>query len=229
LTATTVIIAAQNEEEGIGLTLTDISKNCDDLACIVVDGNSNDSTIDIAKKYGADVYLQKGVGKGDAISQAIERVCDNTKYVVFIDADFTYPAKFIKNMIQILEEKPRVGMVLGNRFNHFLTPAAMKNPFYIGNRFIALTQNLLNGVNLTDPLTGLRVVRWKILKGWKPRAKGFDIEVEMNNRVERKGYDIEEIPIYYRVRVGEKKLKLRHGFMIFRRIVVGNIRSRIDI
>jgi metal-dependent amidase/aminoacylase/carboxypeptidase family protein len=52
-------------------------------------------------------------------------------------------------MIEVLEHSADVGMVIGNRFNHLLTPAAMNNPFYIGNRFLALTQRVLNGVDLS--------------------------------------------------------------------------------
>ena len=40
----------------------------------------------------------------------------------------------------------------------------------------------------------------------------------MNALVERRGYRIVEIPIDYRSRMGEKKLKLRHGLGIMRRI-----------
>jgi len=141
------------------------------------------------------------------------------KYAVFTDADYTYPAKCVPEMIRILEENPEVGMVTGNRFNHSLTLSAMKSFFFVGNRFLAWTQRLLNGVHLNDPLTGLRVVRWPILKNWEPKSKGFDIEAEINHRVENKGYAIVEIPIKYRSRVGEKKLKLRHGLTILRRIV----------
>jgi dolichol-phosphate hexosyltransferase len=83
----------------------------------------------------------------------------------------------------------------------------------------------MNGVALQDPLTGLRVIRWKILRGWRPRSKGFDIEVELNHQVERQGFDIMEIPIPYRRRLGEKKLKLQHGLTIFRRIVAETAQS----
>jgi dolichol-phosphate mannosyltransferase len=77
----------------------------------------------------------------------------------------------------------------------------------------------LNGVDMRDPLTGLRVVRWEIVRDWRPKSKGFDVEVELNHLVERKGFGIKEIPIHYRPRLGEKKLKLRHGFTILRRIL----------
>lgn len=218
-----VIIAALNEEQGIGSTIAELREILQDPFCLVVDGRSVDRTIEIAKELGAEVLIQKGLGKGNAVSEALTNIVHNPKYVVFTDADFTYPAKPILDMIGILEEKPFVGMVTGNRFNHLLTPAAMKNPFYAGNRLLSLAQRTLNGVDLNDPLTGLRVVRWAILKNWKPRSKGFDIEAELNHRVERCGYQIEEVSIPYRARMGKKKLGLRHGISILRRIVAESL------
>lgn len=219
LSSVLVMIAALNEEKGIGPTLAELGMVLEKPKYLVIDGNSNDRTIQIAKEMGAELLFQEGIGKGDAIAHAIRSVDSDIKYVVFTDADFTYPAKYLPKMIQILEENPEVGMVCGNRFNSHLKLSAMKSPFYVGNRFLAWAQLMLNGVNLRDPLTGLRVVRWRILKNWKPKSKGFDIEAEMNHRVENLGYQTVEIPIKYRDRVGEKKLKFRHGFTILKRIV----------
>ena len=112
-------------------------------------------------------------------------------------------------MIKILENDPTIGMVTGNRFDSLLTTNRLSNPFYFGNRLIAIAQYLFNGIKLVDPLTGLRLIRWGILKNWTPKSKGFDIEAEMNYRVERQGFKIFEIPIIYRKRLGEKKLKIR--------------------
>jgi len=221
--STVVIIAALDEEEGIGPTIAELREILDDSYYLVVDGNSADRTVEIAKELGADILTQSGSGKGNAISEAIHSVKFDPEYIVFTDADFTYPAKYVLDMIRVLEEMPDVGMVTGNRFNHLLTPAAMKNPFYMGNRFLAIAQLVLNGVDLNDPLTGLRVVRWEILKGWRPKSKGFDIEAELNHQVERRGYQIVEISIPYRVRLGEKKLKLRHGFSILKRIIAESL------
>ena len=95
----------------------------------------------------------------------------------------------------------------------------MSNLFYLGNRFLSFSHNILNGINLNDPLTGLRVVRRELLKNWNPKSKGFDIEVELNHLVENKGYSIFEIPIEYRARLGEKKLAPKHGLTILKRIL----------
>lgn len=221
------IVAAMNEREGVGPTLAGLRKTLQNLKCLVVDGHSTDGTAEIAERMGAEVLAQTGSGKGQAIAEAIAHINNsNMKYVVFTDADYTYPAAYLSEMIEFLEENPEVGMVCGNRFNRRFEPRSMTNVFYAGNRLLALAQRLLNGVHLRDPLTGLRVIRWKILKNWKPISKGFDIEAEMNHVVERRGYRTKEMPIHYRSRLGEKKLKLRHGFAILRRIFLESARSR---
>lgn len=221
--STLVLMAALNEEEGICLTLADLKEHLIDSHFLVVDGNSRDRTVHAAKSMGADVLYQEGKGKGDAIAYGLRNVQSDFDYVVLTDADYTYPAESIPKMIEILEENPKVGMVCGNRFNSHLQIGAMRDSFYFGNRLIAFTHNLFNGVPLRDPLTGLRVIRWSIIKNWQPRSAGFDIEVELNHLVERNGYGIKEIEIAYRERVGEKKLKLKHGFPIIKRILLESI------
>lgn len=214
------IVAALNEEEGVGLTIAELRQYLEKPWVLVVDGKSQDRTVEVAKNAEADVIFQEGTGKGDAIAQAIRNVNVDVDYAIFTDADYTYPAEYLPEMIRILEENPKVGMVCGNRFNSHFHLEAMHNMFYLGNRILAFTHNMLNGVAMRDPLTGLRVIRWKILQGWTPNSKGFDIEVELNHHVERKGYCIVEIPIRYRPRLGEKKLKLKHGITILKRIVL---------
>ena len=218
--STQVIIAALNEEEGIGLTILELKVYLGMAKILVVDGNSVDRTVETAKKLGAEILFQDDKGKGDAFAKAIGHIDYDTDYVIITDGDFTYPAEYIPKMIQTLEENPSIGMVCGNRFTEHLDTRALHNVFYFGNRLIAFTHNFLNGVPLTDPLTGLRVVRAEILRNWKVKSKGFDIEVELNHRVEREGFGIVEVPIKYRERLGEKKLGVRNGAEIFRRIML---------
>ncbi len=221
LPSTLVIVAALNEEEGIGPTLAEIKSCVPVHHLMVVDGRSTDGTAKIAESMGAQVVFQKGTGKGDALATGIAHSGRlDAEYLVLTDADFTYPAEYLPEMIRVLEENPKVGMVCGNRFNSRMQMDAMKSVFYSGNRLLALSHNILNGVNLRDPLTGLRVIRWSIVRGWKPRSRGFDVEVELNHWVENNGYGIIEMPIAYRARMGEKKLKLRHGLTIFKRILL---------
>jgi dolichol-phosphate mannosyltransferase len=218
--STQVIIAALNEEEGIGLTISELNKTLKKPRILVVDGRSTDRTVEIAKSMGAHVVFQEGLGKGDALAQAIKQSSLEADYVVITDADYTYPAEYVPLMVRILEKNPDVGMVCGNRFNSNFPLNEMDDILYFGNRLIAFLHNFLNGVSLADPLTGLRVVRAELLRDWKVKSKGFDFEVELNHHVEREGFFIVEIPIEYRVRLGEKKLGVRHGAEILRRIML---------
>jgi dolichol-phosphate mannosyltransferase len=156
--------------------------------------------------------------------QGVKQLSPSASYVVFTDADYTYPAEYIPKMVEVLDQNPHVGMVIGDRFNGDLAfGKSLTDPFYVGNRLIALAQHALNGIKLNDPLSGLRVVRADILRSWRPKSKGFDVEAELNFVVERGGYKIVEIPIDYRSRLGDKKLKVRHGFGILKRIVAESL------
>ena len=215
-----LIIAALNEAPGIGLTIAEMKDTLGEIPVLVVDGKSSDRTVEIAKNLGAKVVCQDGVGKGDALAKALENVDLNVDYIILVDADYTYPAEYVPAMIRILEENPLIGMVCGNRLNGHVDKEAWQGVFHIGNRLLALAHNMLNGVPLQDPLTGMRVIRTEVLRGWLVKSKGFDIEVELNHLVQRRGFTIREIPICYRVRLGEKKLKVSHGITILKRILL---------
>ncbi len=219
-----VLIAALNEEEGIGLVIAELQRSLHYPKIVVVDGHSTDGTVAVARKLGAETYYQEGTGKGDALAKAVEHIDPDAKYIVVTDADYTYPTSQLEEMIQLLDENPDVGMICGNRFNGEVDKKALREIFFVGNRLICFAHNFLNGIQLEDPLTGLRVIRAEILRGWKPESKGFDIEVELNHHVERLGYGILEVPIQYRPRLGEKKLKARHGAVILRRILIETVK-----
>ncbi len=215
-----LIIAALNEAPGIGLTIAEMKDTLGEIPVLVVDGKSSDRTVEIAKNLGAKVVCQDGIGKGDALAKALEHADLNVDYIILTDADYTYPAEYVPAMIKVLEENPLVGMVCGNRLNGQVDKEALHSIFHIGNRLLALVHNMLNGVPLQDPLTGLRAIRAEVLRGWLVKSKGFDIEVELNHLVERRGFAIKEVPIAYRARLGEKKLKISHGFTILKRILL---------
>jgi glycosyltransferase involved in cell wall biosynthesis len=215
-----LVIAALNEAPGIGLTIAEMRDTLGEIPILVVDGKSSDRTVEIAKNLDAKVIYQDGIGKGDALTKAFENADPNVDYIILTDADYTYPAEYVPEMIKMLEENPLIGMVCGNRLNGDVDKKALHNVFHIGNKMLAWAHKTLNGVSLQDPLTGLRVIRTGILQDWVMKSKGFDIEVELNHLVEQRGFMIKEIPISYRARLGEKKLKVKDGITILKRILL---------
>ncbi|MHA2060681.1 MAG: glycosyltransferase family 2 protein [Candidatus Sifarchaeia archaeon] len=220
---TTVVIPALEEEMGIKPTLIELREILKDSCFLIADGGSKDNTVAIAQVLGASTFVQKGKGKGSAISQSLKRVNKTNRFVVFTDADYTYSAKKVKEMISILDKNPNVGMVLGDRFSKKSVIKSLANPFSFGNRLIAWVHWILNGIKLNDPLTGLRVVNYDLLSGWAPVSEGFDIEIELNCYVARMDYRIVEFPVLYRHRLGKKKLGFKDAFTILKRIIKESI------
>jgi len=217
---TNVFIAALNEEEGLGATLSELTENIHAKRILVIDGHSHDRTVEVAKDHGAEIVFQDGKGKGDALAKAVQCMDADVKCVVVTDADYTYPAEHLPEMIQIIEQMPQVGMVCGNRFSKQTEGNAFQGRFTFGNKLMAFAHSFLNGIDLQDPLTGLRVLRADILRKWAIKSKGVDVEVELNHQVGKQGFETIEIPIEYRARLGEQKLKMRHVATILKRILL---------
>jgi dolichol-phosphate mannosyltransferase len=217
----TIVIPTLNERGGIILVIKEIRECLEDPQILVIDANSSNGTQQIAARLGAQVVTQKGRGKGRAIAQSILYINPKTKYVVIIDGDYTYPSYYIPAMIRLLEKNAEIGMVTGDRFSkhHSFSNHLPADLYHFGNDLLKIMHRLLNKVNMRDPLTGFRVIRYCYFKDFKPRAKGFDIEVELNHYINKKARII-ELPIEYRPRIGRKKLRIRDGIIIFVRILV---------
>ena len=219
-----IIIAALNETQGIGATIEELQKSLGSPTLLYVDGNNTDQTVEVVTDFGVNIVFQEGTGKGDAIAKAFKRMRKNVEYVVLTDADYESLADYIPAMIEILEQNPKVGMVCGNRFNGQDGSKSLNKRFYYGNRLLAFAHKRFNGVSIHDPLTGLRVIRTELLRDWAIKSKGFDIDVELNCQIKRKGLKIIEVPIKHQQRIGEKKLKTKHAIVILKRILLEAIR-----
>ena len=78
-----VFIVAKNEEERIGYTLDSVKDIADEI--IVIDSGSEDKTLDIAKKFGAQTYYKKWEGYGLQKKYG-ESLCKND-WILNLDAD----------------------------------------------------------------------------------------------------------------------------------------------
>lgn len=215
-----VIIPTLNEAGGIDPTISELRCFLRKADYIVIDGQSTDATREIAHNLGARVIIQSGKGKGQAIAEALKAINPDMKYLVLTDGDYTYPAICIPDMINTMNSDTKVGMVCGNRFSDLSNiRRIMEDKYYYGNKILAFVHRIFNDIVMKDPFTGLRLVRFEAIREWKPKSKGFDIEAELNIHIKRGGYEIVEIPIPYRLRLGKKKLSMKHGFQIVKRIL----------
>jgi len=204
-------------------------KEVEEAKILVVDSNSKDGTAKIAAGFGAKVINHPLRGKGRAVARGLRYVESNTKWLVIIDGDYSQPAIYIPKMINTLNEKPEIGMVVGLPDVPWVKSYTFwkrvkwvyLNPYNIFHRTLIILHAILNRVNIQTPLAGQRVIRYKLIKDFQPKSKGFDLEIEINCYVRKKGYKILEFPIMERDRIGKAKFsRFKHCFVILRRMVI---------
>lgn len=91
-----VIIVAKNAERTIGDCLVSIQNN-KPAEIIVVDGNSSDRTVEIAKTYTDRVYSDEGKGLAYARQLGAEQATQ--EYISYIDADIVLPEGTLPTML----------------------------------------------------------------------------------------------------------------------------------
>lgn len=203
-----IILPTLNEREGLAKTLDELfSIGVSPDRIIVVDGGSTDGTCEEAVKRGVRCVLQEGRGKADAIRTALKIV--NAQAVVIMDADFTYPASRVFELLSLLGQCDEV---IGARLRP--EPGAQGLVFKFGNWVLTKFFNLIFGTKISDVLSGMYAVRTEALEGLEKSSQGFGIESEIAAHIVSTGGSICEVPIEYRRRVGRKKLGVRHGLHI---------------
>lgn len=203
-----ILIPTLNEEETIGEIIGEFKSDGFENI-LVIDGNSTDSTREIAKREGAKVVIQRGKGKGAAIKQAFEII--EEKVIVMIDGDGTYSPSEVKKLLDpVMNDE--ADHVIGNRFAY---NGAFTRFNKIGNMILNKIFGFGYGIKLNDILSGYRVLTREGMKKMSLRRKGFEIEAEMAIESAKKGIRIKEVPITYAKRKGRRKLNpIRDGSKI---------------
>jgi len=207
-----ILIPTLNEAATIGQLIKDFKKE-GFFNILVIDGNSKDGTPDIARAEGADVVLQTGKGKGQAMIQAFGIL--ESPYIVMIDGDGTYLAKDACSLLEPILEG-RAEHVIGNRLEKY-SPGAFTKLNLIGNRLINLFFDIAYGVSLKDILSGYRAFTLESVRELELNKTGFEIETEISVECILKKQRVEEVPIIYlpRNEKGSTKLNpIKDGFRI---------------
>jgi dolichol-phosphate mannosyltransferase len=224
-----IILPTLNEEQTISKVIDDIPRQALEQAgytveVLVVDGKSTDRSREIAEQKGVSVIVEPRKGKGIAVTTAL-RVVD-ADFIFMLDADYTYPAGYIPDMLKLLTNHH---VVIGSRLKGQREPGAMSRLNLIGNHLLSLLATLLYWRKISDVCTGFWGFRAEVVKSLRLRATAFDLEAEMFSQLTRKGYSIAELPIYYRRRVSRPKLRpLRDGFKIGWALITKKFRRRND-
>ncbi len=102
-----VVIIVKNAEDTIGTCLSSVTAE-DPAEIIVVDGNSHDRTVDVAKKYTNRVYSDNGMGH--SVARRIGAQQAREPYIAYVDSDVSLPRGTLTTLLNELEELELAGI-----------------------------------------------------------------------------------------------------------------------
>jgi len=208
-----VIICVYNERDTI-LTVLERVRAVElgpgwEKEIVIVDNFSTDGTRELLQGLnlpdGEVIFHPRNLGKGTSVRTAIGRCSGD--YAIIQDADLEYdPAEYSIFLARVVAEHPAAvygSRTLGGRAVYKYVAN------YLGVRVLTWLTNLLYGARLTDVATGAKMVRVDVLKSLNLTGAGFDLDVELTDKILRAGYEIVEVPITYRPRTIAEGKKIR--------------------
>jgi glycosyltransferase involved in cell wall biosynthesis len=165
---------------------------------ILVDDNSPDATLEVAKAAGIkhlikhDVNLGYGGNQKTCYNKALELGGD---IIIMLHPDYQYTPKLIHSMSYLIANEV-YPVVIGSRI---LGKGALKGGMpmykYIANRFLTLTQNLLMNQKLSEYHTGYRAYSRDVLEriDYNSNSDDFIFDNQFLAQIFFNGFEIAEI------------------------------------
>jgi glycosyltransferase involved in cell wall biosynthesis len=199
-----IIIPAYNEEAHIQPVLTDLQLLFEQHGIkgeiIVVDDGSTDATGRAAKAVGARVIRHRSNrGYGAALKTGILAASNGN--IGILDADGTYPAKYLPEMLEELEQSD---MVVGARIGQNVHIPLVRRPAkWLLNRLA----NYVSNARIPDLNSGLRVFRRDVAMQYFPILPDqFSFTTTITMAMHSDKYAVTYIPIDYLKRNGRSKI-----------------------
>jgi biofilm PGA synthesis N-glycosyltransferase PgaC len=187
-TALTVIIAARNEERGIGETIAAIYRTdyAGQVTIMVADNGSTDGTCAAARQTASELGISLRIvteptpGKSNALNTALQEV--ETPYVVTVDADTLLHKESLRRLVSRLESAPSdtaaiAGTVLVRNSRVNLLTKMQEWDYFLGIAAVKRMQGLYQATLVAQGAFSLYLTaEVRRVGGW-PDAIGEDIVV----------------------------------------------------
>jgi glycosyltransferase involved in cell wall biosynthesis len=196
-----VIIPALNEAAAIGRVLAAIPGWVDEV--LVVDNGSTDATAAVAQKQGARVIWEPQRGYGAACLAGINALT-TPDIVVFLDGDYSDHPEEMDRLVDPLVEN-NADLVIGSRVLGQRQPGALTPQARFGNWLACLLIRLIWRVRYSD-LGPFRAIGFPALQLLNMQDRDYGWTVEMQIKAAARHLRILEVPVSYRLRVGQSKI-----------------------
>lgn len=189
-----------------------------EVAITVVSDGSTDRTVEIARRYADQITLivfGTNRGYGAAIKAAWSE--SDAELLGFLDADGTCDPQFFTQLC-VTMSATGADVVLGSRLNADSEMPAIRR---IGNVMFASLMSVFASQLVHDTASGMRVIRRAVLPQLLPLPDGMHFTPAMSARAVFGGQlRVVEVPMPYRERQGQSKLRaIKDGLRFTRSIV----------
>ena len=185
---------------------------------VLVDGNSTDGTVEIARELYPTVRVvgQSRRGKGNALAAGFAACRGDV--IVMLDADGSADPTEIPRFVAAL--KDGADFAKGSRFLAGGGSSDISPLRWLGNRFFSRLVNVLYGTHYSDLCYGYNAFRTSCLPAIDVDCDGFEVETLINVRIAKAGLEVVEVPSFEFDRIhGESNLNaFRDGCRVLRTI-----------
>jgi len=214
----TILLPTYNERQNLPLIVWLIvdafTKSKFDYEVIIIDDNSPDKTIEVAKQlqqiYGEDHIVlrprEKKLGLGSAYKHGIAHATGN--FIVIMDADMSHHPKYIQNFIK-KQKEGNCDIVTGSRY----IPGGGVHGWDLRRKLTSRVANYIATILLNPGLSDLtgsfRLYKKEVLQQLLELnpSKGYVFQMEMIVRAKQQNLKVAEVPITFVDRVyGVSKL-----------------------
>ena len=206
-----VVIPAKNEAKNLPHVLAALPAGLHEV--ILVDGNSTDGTVDVARSCFPDIVVigQSRKGKGNALACGFAATTGD--FIVMIDADGSTDPAEIPRFVDALRQG--ADFAKGSRFMPGAGSSDISRLRQMGNFWLNKIVNVLYGTRYTDLCYGYNAFRRDCLNelGLTPESPegvessemlwgdGFEVETLINVRIAKAGVRVFEVPSFERNRL----------------------------
>ncbi|GAB2493276.1 glycosyltransferase family 2 protein [Nocardiopsis aegyptia] len=207
----TIVLPCFNEEEHV---IDEVKRICAAMDAsdhtyelLAVDDASTDDTLarlrDAEAHYPHMRIIAFGHNGGSGTVRRIGSQRARGEYVVWTDADMSYPNERIPELVSILDDEPGVDQVVGARTQEMGTHKALRVPAKWAIRKIAES---LTNTRIPDLNSGLRVFRRDVARPYlRLLPPGFSCVTTITLAFLSNQHPVKYVPIEYAKRAGTSK------------------------
>lgn len=192
-----VVLPAYNASGTLQKTYDEIPFDIVDEV-VLVDDDSTDDTINMAKRIGIKHILKHEINKGYGANQKscyAKALSLKADIIIMLHPDYQYTPKLIPSMAHLIAENV-YHVVIGSRI---LGKGAAKGGMplykYIANRFLTFFQNVIINQKLSEYHSGFRAFSKEVLESisLEHNSDDFVFDNQMLCQIFNKGFEIAEI------------------------------------